>query len=229
MKKSLLFVALILITTACGRFDQGMVDYKDLTFQKVQWAEGDFYFAHPGAAKVDMAEKKLSYEDCEVHFGDGFSAQNHPWEHKVKKDAGVTYDAWYGTQNDLLASQAVVDVVFQGRSYSRTIATRPHLLIHTSTTTSLDVRRRIVIDGAGITTFAGGQCADATATLLDITSRGEPDWLAALRMPDVKLHLYGKAEARPGRKMGHLTALAATPEEAAAKVVAARAALVRGR
>ncbi len=111
MKKFLLFLSFILITTACGRFDQGMVDYKDLTFQKVQWAEGDFYFAHPGAAKVDMAEKKLSYEDCEVHFGDGFSARNHPWEHKVKKDAGVTYDAWYGTQNDLLAYQAVVDVV----------------------------------------------------------------------------------------------------------------------
>jgi len=41
----------------------------------------------------------------------------------------------------------------------------------------------------------------------------------------VKLHLYGKHAARPGRKMGHLTALAATPEAARARVLAARAAL----
>jgi 5-(carboxyamino)imidazole ribonucleotide synthase len=37
--------------------------------------------------------------------------------------------------------------------------------------------------------------------------------------------LYGKSAPRPGRKMGHMTALAATPEEAKAKVLAARAAL----
>ena len=45
------------------------------------------------------------------------------------------------------------------------------------------------------------------------------------RFPDVKLHLYGKTAARPGRKMGHLTALAATRDEAAQLVRAARAAL----
>ena len=33
------------------------------------------------------------------------------------------------------------------------------------------------------------------------------DWAAALAEPDARLHLYGKAEARPGRKMGHLTVL----------------------
>jgi 5-(carboxyamino)imidazole ribonucleotide synthase len=59
----------------------------------------------------------------------------------------------------------------------------------------------------------------------DLWAQGEPDWAAACRDADVKLHLYGKAEARPGRKMGHLTALAATPEEAMRKVVAARDAL----
>lgn len=51
---------------------------------------------------------------------------------------------------------------------------------------------------------------------------GEPDWAAALAVPGVRLHLYGKAEARRGRKMGHLTAVAATPEEALARVRAAR-------
>jgi 5-(carboxyamino)imidazole ribonucleotide synthase len=66
----------------------------------------------------------------------------------------------------------------------------------------------------------------AMANLLgDLWQTGEPDWAAACRHPDVKLHLYGKADARPGRKMGHLTALAKTPEEALERVVGARAAL----
>jgi 5-(carboxyamino)imidazole ribonucleotide synthase len=38
----------------------------------------------------------------------------------------------------------------------------------------------------------------------------------------VKLHLYGKSSARPGRKMGHLTALAATAEMARDRVTKAR-------
>ncbi len=55
--------------------------------------------------------------------------------------------------------------------------------------------------------------------------RAEPDWEAALRIPEVKLHLYGKAQPRAGRKMGHLTALAATPEAARETALTARAAL----
>jgi 5-(carboxyamino)imidazole ribonucleotide synthase len=66
----------------------------------------------------------------------------------------------------------------------------------------------------------------AMANLLGDLWAGDPDWAAACRFPDVKLHLYGKATARPGRKMGHLTALAETPEEAMERVVAARGALV---
>jgi 5-(carboxyamino)imidazole ribonucleotide synthase len=50
----------------------------------------------------------------------------------------------------------------------------------------------------------------------------EPDWAAALAVPGVSLHLYGKAEPRIGRKMGHLTATALTVEEAVARVVEAR-------
>jgi 5-(carboxyamino)imidazole ribonucleotide synthase len=71
---------------------------------------------------------------------------------------------------------------------------------------------------------------EAMANLLgDLWAGGEPDWAAALRFPEVKLHLYGKQAPRPGRKMGHLTALAARPEEARAAVLAARAALTAGR
>jgi 5-(carboxyamino)imidazole ribonucleotide synthase len=41
-----------------------------------------------------------------------------------------------------------------------------------------------------------------------------PDWAALLAEPGVHLHLYGKVEARPGRKMGHLTITAASPTDA---------------
>ena len=66
----------------------------------------------------------------------------------------------------------------------------------------------------------------AMANLLGhLWNDGEPNWAAAARFPDVKIHLYGKAEPRLGRKMGHLTALADTPAEAARRVTAARDAL----
>lgn len=45
----------------------------------------------------------------------------------------------------------------------------------------------------------------------DLWRDGEPRWERALALPGVRLHLYGKREARPGRKMGHLTAVAETP------------------
>jgi 5-(carboxyamino)imidazole ribonucleotide synthase len=42
----------------------------------------------------------------------------------------------------------------------------------------------------------------------------EPDWAAVAAIPGAKLHLYGKREARRGRKMGHVTCLGSTPFEA---------------
>ena len=42
----------------------------------------------------------------------------------------------------------------------------------------------------------------------DAWNAREPDWNTLLAQPQVKLHLYGKAEPRPGRKMGHFTVTA---------------------
>jgi 5-(carboxyamino)imidazole ribonucleotide synthase len=57
-------------------------------------------------------------------------------------------------------------------------------------------------------------CPAAMANLLgEVWSGGEPDWQRAMQMDCVKLHLYGKLEARPGRKMGHMTALGADAEQ----------------
>ena len=50
--------------------------------------------------------------------------------------------------------------------------------------------------------------------------RREPDWAAVLAHPAARLHLYGKAEPRPGRKMGHLTVVARTADVARAQAAA---------
>ena len=69
----------------------------------------------------------------------------------------------------------------------------------------------------------------AMANLLgDLWQDGEPDWEAACAFPEVKLHLYGKLVPRPGRKMGHLTALARSADAAARVVREARARLCHG-
>lgn len=54
---------------------------------------------------------------------------------------------------------------------------------------------------------------------------GSPDWAAACAHGDVKLHIYSKAEPRPGRKMGHLTAFGTDARSAVDHVLAARNAL----
>jgi len=63
----------------------------------------------------------------------------------------------------------------------------------------------------------------AMANLLgDIWEHGEPNWTAAVEAQNIKLHLYGKSEPRPGRKMGHLTAVADTAQLAREAVIRAR-------
>jgi 5-(carboxyamino)imidazole ribonucleotide synthase len=59
----------------------------------------------------------------------------------------------------------------------------------------------------------------AMANLLgNVWKNGEPNWEKALEIENVKLHLYGKQDARKGRKMGHLTALAETVEKAKSSI-----------
>ena len=53
-----------------------------------------------------------------------------------------------------------------------------------------------------------------STVLGDLWQGREPEWEKVLRYPNVKLHLYGKFEARPGRKMGHYTVLDETAEAA---------------
>ena len=53
-------------------------------------------------------------------------------------------------------------------------------------------------------------------------SNGAPNFASALKVPGVRLHLYEKHEARRGRKMGHLSSVGATAEEALERVLEAK-------
>jgi 5-(carboxyamino)imidazole ribonucleotide synthase len=105
------------------------------------------------------------------------------------------------------------------------LAPRPHnsghLTINASRTSQFEQQLRAVCGlPLGSTEYVS---AAAMANLLgDLWNNGEPNWATACASPDVKLHLYGKVEARPGRKMGHLTALGKSADEAVDRVLTAR-------
>lgn len=111
------------------------------------------------------------------------------------------------------------------------IAPRPHnsghLTIEAAVTSQFEQQVRAVC-GLPLGSTAMVSPAAMVNLLGECWQRGEPDWAAALAHDGVSLHLYGKAEPRPGRKMGHLTARAASVEEARRAALAARAALSRG-
>ena len=116
-------------------------------------------------------------------------------------------------------------VTRDGRVLVNEIAPRPHnsghLTIAACETSQFEQQVRAI---CGLPLGSPRQLAPAAmANLLgDCWKNGEPDWAAALAVPGVSLLLYGKGEPRPGRKMGHLTALADSVDEAIANVTLAR-------
>lgn len=60
----------------------------------------------------------------------------------------------------------------------------------------------------------------------DLWQNGTPPWEVIFSEPDAKLHLYGKEEPRPGRKMGHFTVLGSSANEALEKALAIRDKLI---
>ncbi|HEY7292378.1 MAG TPA: 5-(carboxyamino)imidazole ribonucleotide synthase [Vicinamibacterales bacterium] len=119
-------------------------------------------------------------------------------------------------------------VTKQEQLYVNEIAPRPHNSGHLTfdgCRTSQFEQQLRAICGLPLGSTELLQPAAMVNLLGDLWSDGAPNWPAALAFPDVKLHLYGKTAARPGRKMGHLTALAPTRDEAKTRVLAARTAL----
>lgn len=111
------------------------------------------------------------------------------------------------------------------------IAPRPHnsghLTIDTALHSQFEEHVRCVM-GWPVLPYESLHAASAMANLLgDLWDEGEPKWESLADYPQVRLHLYGKASARPGRKMGHLTSWAETTAEAESMVREARAALVQ--
>lgn len=60
------------------------------------------------------------------------------------------------------------------------------------------------------------------------TEAAVPDLAGSLLIPETRLHLYGKSPARPGRKMGHISATGGTPEEALQRALKAKQKLTPG-
>ena len=106
------------------------------------------------------------------------------------------------------------------------LAPRPHNSGHwtlDSARTSQFEQQVRAVCGLELGDPAMGAPAVAMVNLLgDRWRHGEPEWAVMLDRPEAHLHLYGKREPRPGRKMGHLTVTGTTTAEAAAAAIGAR-------
>lgn len=115
-----------------------------------------------------------------------------------------------------------------GKLLVNELAPRPHnsghFTLDACATSQFEQQLRAV---CGLPLGAPDQRAPAAMVQLlgDLWTNGLPNWAAALAMPGLRLHLYGKRQPRPGRKMGHLTVLGATVDEARTFALAARVAL----
>lgn len=108
------------------------------------------------------------------------------------------------------------------------LAPRPHnsghLTIDAHKTSQFEQQVRAI---CGLPLGSVDQLAPAAMVNLlgDLWNQGEPAWDRLCAMSSVNLHLYGKAAARPGRKMGHITTLANSTTAAADTALCARRSL----
>ena len=115
-----------------------------------------------------------------------------------------------------------------GRLYVNELAPRPHNSFHATEVACLTSQFEQVVRAVCDLPLGSAEVVRPAAianVLGDLWERGEPRWDRALAIPGVRLHLYGKRLARPRRKMGHLSASGATPDEAVRRVREAEAAL----
>ena len=108
------------------------------------------------------------------------------------------------------------------------MAPRPHnsghLTIEGHATSQFEQHVRAVC-GLPLGTTAQVTPAAMANLLGDVWENGEPNWSACLALPGIALHLYGKDKPVTARKMGHITAVADTIEEARRLAIAARESL----
>jgi 5-(carboxyamino)imidazole ribonucleotide synthase len=132
---------------------------------------------------------------------------------------------------DYVGVLAVELFVAGGDVFVNELAPRPHNSGHwtldVAQTSQFEQQIRAVC-GLGLGDAAMTRPAAAMVNLLgDLWGGGEPTWIQALDHPQMALHLYGKSEPRPGRKMGHLNAWGGSLAEAETLATHSRAQLSR--
>jgi 5-(carboxyamino)imidazole ribonucleotide synthase len=174
----------------------------------------DGEFAHYGAVENVHRNHILDLSVSPARVPDSIAGEAVHLAHRVLDDLGYV---------------GVLCVEFfvtrDGRVLVNEIAPRPHnsghFTIDACVTSQFEQQVRAIC-GLSLGDTAQIKPAAMVNLLGDLWIDGEPDWAVALAVPDVKLHLYGKGTARVGRKMGHITALGDSVDEAAAKAIAAR-------
>ena len=137
-----------------------------------------------------------------------------------------------------LAYEGVLGVEFfvsKGQLYVNEMAPRPHNSGHytlDACVASQFEQQLRVMCGLPLGDSRAHSAAVMVNLLGDLWFQGEdknlavePNWNALLSVPGLKLHLYGKESARPGRKMGHFTVVGVDPAQTQARAMAARAAI----
>jgi 5-(carboxyamino)imidazole ribonucleotide synthase len=121
-------------------------------------------------------------------------------------------------------------LIAEGRLLINEIAPRPHNSGHLTIEAAVSSQFEQQVRALCGLPLGGTDLASPAAMvnlLGDLWQDGEPDWAAIWhRDPGVKLHLYGKRTAAPGRKMGHLTVLDPDTDTALHRALAARRALL---
>jgi 5-(carboxyamino)imidazole ribonucleotide synthase len=116
-------------------------------------------------------------------------------------------------------------VTKQGDLFVNELAPRPHNSYHQSergcVTSQFEQAVRAALNLPLGDTSLISPCAIVNL-LGDVWLHGEPDFAAAMEVPGVRVHLYEKLSARPGRKMGHLSSVGASAEQALDRVLEAK-------
>ena len=196
---------------------EAFVDFeREVSVVAARGCEGEF--AHYGVIENEHQRHILDVSIAPAHVSDKTATEATEITRSVLETlgvVGVTCVEFFLTQDgELLINE---------------LAPRPHnsghLTVDACVTSQFEQQLRAVC-GLPLGSTERLRPGAAMANLLgELWQHGEPDWRAACAFPDVKLHLYGKADARPGRKMGHLTTLSTSPQEAGQIVRAARDAL----
>jgi len=152
--------------------------------------------------------------------------------HDAEKMAGEI-----ARQLDYVGTLAVEFFIVHGQLYVNEMAPRPHNSGHSTidacTSDQFEQQVRALCD-LPLGDARYHSAAVMVNLLGDLWYRDgldharEPNWQTLLAVPNLKLHLYGKRHAKPGRKMGHFTVLGADPTETVNTAMAARAAIGMG-